>query len=193
MIVGALTLGIRQLRSPAAPPAPAMPGAGRLARLRGHSGVMGEAVADALRLARRPDARLLGAPVWWGFDIAALWAAFHAFGAPPPFAVLVLAYFVGQLANTIPLPGSVSGGLVGVLVAFGTPVDMALAAVLRVPRARRVDPGRSRSGRARRPAPQREALDGRGCGGRRAGRRAGRRDPAGRARRAGPPRPPPRH
>ncbi|UGS36988.1 lysylphosphatidylglycerol synthase transmembrane domain-containing protein [Capillimicrobium parvum] len=130
VIVSALTLGIRRLRSPAAAPAPAMPGAGRLARLRGHSGVMGEAVADALRLARRPDARLLGAPVWWGFDIAALWAAFHAFGAPPPFAVLVLAYFVGQLANTIPLPGSVSGGLVGVLVAFGTPVDMALAAVL---------------------------------------------------------------
>jgi hypothetical protein len=91
---------------------------------------MGDAVADALRLARRPDPRLLGAPVWWGFDIAALWAAFHAFGAPPPLAVLVLGYFVGQLANTVPLPGSASGGLVAVLVAFGSPLDLTLAAVL---------------------------------------------------------------
>ena len=42
----------------------------------------------------------------------------HAFGAPPPFAVVVLAYFVGQVGNTIPIPGAVSGGIVGVLVAF---------------------------------------------------------------------------
>jgi len=132
VIGAALTLGIRRLRAgePAGPPAAALPGTGRVARLRAHSGVLGDAVADALRLAGRGDPRLLGAPVWWGFDIAALWAAFHAFGAPPPVAVLVLGYFVGQLANTIPLPGSVSGGLVGVLVAFGTPVDLALASVL---------------------------------------------------------------
>jgi hypothetical protein len=127
-----LSLGIRNLRSGAepAPPAPALPGASRLAKLRAHSGVIGESVADALRLAGRGDPRLLGAPIWWGFDIAALWAAFHAFGAPPPLAVLVLGYFVGQLANTIPLPGSVSGGSVAVFVAFGMPLDLTLAAVL---------------------------------------------------------------
>ena len=32
---------------------------------------------------------VLGAVAWWGFDIAMLWACFHAFGEPPPFAVIV--------------------------------------------------------------------------------------------------------
>mgnify|MGYP006173375695 CR=1 FL=1 len=43
----------------------------------------------------------------------------NAFGAPPPFQVVVLAYFLGQVANTVPVPGAASGGLVGVLLAFG--------------------------------------------------------------------------
>lgn len=138
VIGGAVTVGVRHLRAPAAPPVPVapdgrlarLPGGHRLARVRDYGGVLGDAVADALRLARHPDPRLLGAPAWWGFDIAALWAAFHAFGAAPPVAVLVLGYFVGQLANTVPLPGSVSGGLVAVLAAFGSPLDLTLAAVL---------------------------------------------------------------
>jgi uncharacterized membrane protein YbhN (UPF0104 family) len=44
--------------------------------------------------------------------------------------VVAVAYFVGQVANTIPLPGSVSGGMAGVLVAFGVPLAVALPAVL---------------------------------------------------------------
>ena len=59
---------------------------------------------------------------WWGFDIAVLWACFHAFGAdPPPIAVIVMAYFVGMLANTLPLPGGiggVDGGMIGAFAAF---------------------------------------------------------------------------
>jgi hypothetical protein len=55
---------------------------------------------------------------------------FHALGAPPSVAVIVLGYFVGQLANTIPIPGAVSGGMVGVLLAFGVEADLALASVL---------------------------------------------------------------
>ena len=54
----------------------------------------------------------------------------HALGAPPAFAVVVLGYFVGQVANTIPIPGAVSGGMVGVLLAFGVDPALALAAVL---------------------------------------------------------------
>ena len=54
----------------------------------------------------------------------------HALGAPPSLVVVVLAYFLGQVANTIPLPGAVSGGMVGVLLAFGVEADLALAAVL---------------------------------------------------------------
>jgi hypothetical protein len=42
----------------------------------------------------------------------------------------VLAYFVGQVGNTIPIPGAVSGGIVGVLVAFAVPADLALVSVL---------------------------------------------------------------
>ena len=59
-----------------------------------------------------------------------LWATLHAFGAAPALPVVVLAYFVGQVANTLPLPGSVSGGIAGVLIAFGVPAVLALAAVL---------------------------------------------------------------
>jgi hypothetical protein len=43
---------------------------------------------------------------------------------------MVLAYFVGQIANTIPVPGAASGGLVAVLLAFGVETDLALGAVL---------------------------------------------------------------
>ena len=42
----------------------------------------------------------------------------------------MLGYFVGMVANTIPLPGAVSGGMVGVLLAFGVEADLALASVL---------------------------------------------------------------
>ncbi len=79
---------------------------------------------------RRPDVRLLGAPAWWAFDCAVLWAAFHAVGAPPGLSVLVLGYFLGQVANTIPLPGAASTGMIGVFVAVGVAPDLALAAVL---------------------------------------------------------------
>ena len=44
-----------------------------------------------------------------------------------------MSYFVGQLANALPVPGgigAVEGGMVGALVAFGEPAGLALAAVL---------------------------------------------------------------
>ena len=45
-------------------------------------------VRTAIELIRSRDPGLLGAPAWWGFDIAVLWAMFHAFGSPPPFTVI---------------------------------------------------------------------------------------------------------
>jgi putative heme transporter len=42
----------------------------------------------------------------------------------------VLAYFLGQVGNTIPIPGAVSGGLVGALLAFGVDADLAIVSVL---------------------------------------------------------------
>ena len=98
--------------------------------LRSTPGVLGAAVRDAVGVVRSRDVRLLGALAWWGFDAAVLWAMLHALGAPPALAVVALAYFVGQVANTIPLPGAVSGGMVGVLIAFGVETDLALASVL---------------------------------------------------------------
>jgi uncharacterized membrane protein YbhN (UPF0104 family) len=54
----------------------------------------------------------------------------HALGHPPALSVVALGYFVGQVANTIPVPGAVSGGMTGVLVACGVEADLALASVL---------------------------------------------------------------
>lgn len=94
---------------------------------------LGAGVRGAEKLVRAREPALLGAFVWWTCDLLVLWAAMHAFGAPPPPAVLVMSYFVGQLANVLPLPGGiggVEGGMVGALVAFGEPAGLALAAVL---------------------------------------------------------------
>jgi uncharacterized membrane protein YbhN (UPF0104 family) len=101
--------------------------AGRVAR---GAALLGESVRDAMRLVRGGDARLLGAPAWWAFDAAVLWATFHALGEPPALAVLAFAYFAGQVGNTIPIPGAVSGGMVGTLLAFGVAPDLALSSVL---------------------------------------------------------------
>jgi uncharacterized membrane protein YbhN (UPF0104 family) len=96
----------------------------------GRAGLLGGAVRDAARLLRTRDARHSGAIVYWAFDAAVLWSMLHAFGHAPALPVVVLAYFVGQVANTVPLPGSVSGGIAGVLIAFGVPAEIALPAVL---------------------------------------------------------------
>jgi uncharacterized membrane protein YbhN (UPF0104 family) len=92
--------------------------------------MLGEAVREGLRMVRSGDPRVLGAIAWWTFDAAVLWAVLHAFGAPPSLAVIALAYFVGQVGNTIPVPGAVSGGIVGILAAFHVPADLALVSVL---------------------------------------------------------------
>ena len=76
---------------------------------------------------------LLGAIAYWGFDLATLWACLHAFGTPPPPAAIVMAYFIGQLANVLPLPGGiggVEGGTIGALIAFGCQGSLAVLGVL---------------------------------------------------------------
>jgi uncharacterized protein (TIRG00374 family) len=90
-------------------------------------------VRTALRLLRAREAGLLGAVMWWGFDIAVLWASFNAFGEAPPVAVIVMAYFVGMLGNTLPLPGGiggVDGGMIGAFLAFDVSGGLAVVAVL---------------------------------------------------------------
>jgi uncharacterized protein (TIRG00374 family) len=90
-------------------------------------------VRMALSLLRTRDWFLLGAVGWWAFDIAVLWACFHAFGHAPPRAVIVMAYFVGMLGNTLPLPGGiggVDGGMIGAFTAFGVNAELSLVSVL---------------------------------------------------------------
>ena len=99
-------------------------------RIRSGARLLGEAVRDALGFVRARDARLLGAVAWWAFDAAVLGAMLHAFGGTPAPLVFVFAYFVGQAGNTVPIPGAVSGGIVGVLLAFGVDADIAIVSVL---------------------------------------------------------------
>ncbi len=106
------------------------PGEGRIRTI---MAPVGHGVRDARRLLRSGNAGLIGALMWWGFDIAVLWACFEAFGAAPSFTVITVAYFVGMLATTLPLPGGVGGvdgGMVGALLAFGVEPELALIAVL---------------------------------------------------------------
>jgi uncharacterized protein (TIRG00374 family) len=88
---------------------------------------------DAIAHVRSGDPALLGAIAFWGFQILVLWAAFHAFGEPPPWAVLVQAFFLGMLGNLLPLPGGVGGvegGMIGAFAAFGVDSGLAVVAVL---------------------------------------------------------------
>lgn len=124
----ALTLGRRSRRRVARHPESG-PEA-RDSRLARATRLFGDAVADALRLVRAREPRLAGAVLYWLLDAAVLWSMLHAFGGSPAVPVVVLAYFVGQVANTLPLPGTVSGGIAGVLLAFGVPAGLALPAVL---------------------------------------------------------------
>ena len=119
-VIGPLTAGRR--------------GMARLAlRFSAASATAATGVRTAIQLLRERHPDLLGAVAWWGFDIAVLWACFHAFGGSPPKGVIVMAYFVGMLANTLPLPGGiggVDGGMIGAFTAFGVNVELSVVAVL---------------------------------------------------------------
>ena len=112
-------------------------GRGRLERLgirlAQASATAASGIRAAIGLVRERNPSLLGAVAWWGFDIAVLWACFHAFGASPPKGVIVMSYFLGMLANTLPLPGGiggVDGGMIGAFVAFGVDAELSVVAVL---------------------------------------------------------------
>ncbi len=95
---------------------------------------LSDGVADALELIRNRDWRLLGALAYWLFDNLALYACLAAFGDGPTVWVVFMAYLVGMLANSIPIPGglvAVEGGLVGMLLLFGVrPASNVVVAVV---------------------------------------------------------------
>ncbi len=91
-------------------------------------------VSEALKLIRARDWRLLGAVAYWLFDVAVLYACLLAYGPAPSFWAVAMAYLVGLLANTLPIPAgliAVEGGLVAMLLLFGVrPGSLVLAAVI---------------------------------------------------------------
>ena len=104
-----------------------------LARIASAPWAVHDALGIAFSLIRERKPWLIGAIAYWGFDIATLWTCFHAFGSPPTVAVIVMAYFVGALANALPLPGGLGGveaGMIGAFLAFGTHASLAILAVL---------------------------------------------------------------
>jgi uncharacterized membrane protein YbhN (UPF0104 family) len=95
---------------------------------------VGGGVEEALALIARRDPRLLGSVAYWLFDNLTLYACLAAFGHTPSFWIVAMAYLVGMLANSLPIPAgivAVEGGLVAMLVLFGVhPAKVAIAAVV---------------------------------------------------------------
>ena len=91
-------------------------------------------VEEAVALIRAHDWRLAGAVAYWLFDTLVLYVCFTAFGHAPSFWAVAMAYLVGMLANSIPVPGgliAVEGGLVGMLLLFGVrPASLVVACVV---------------------------------------------------------------
>jgi uncharacterized membrane protein YbhN (UPF0104 family) len=96
--------------------------------------VHGGAKTSIALLRQRDPLLIYGAVAYFAFDVASLACVFEAFGGgAPPIGIFILAYSLGHAGAFLPTPGGVGGtegGLIGMFVAYGTPVDLAAAAVL---------------------------------------------------------------
>ncbi len=103
-----------------------------LSRLATVPATIRDGIDTAAELIRQMKPGVLGAVVYWAFDIAALYVSFLAFGATEPVFVVIMGYYVGQLANAIPIPGGiggVEGGMIGCFIALGVNAGAAVVAV----------------------------------------------------------------
>jgi hypothetical protein len=77
---------------------------------------------------------VLGVLAYLGFDVLVMWTAFLAIHAHPVpgFAIVIMAYIIGALGGSIPLPASIGtiGGIAGMLILYGVAHNAAIAAVL---------------------------------------------------------------
>jgi uncharacterized membrane protein YbhN (UPF0104 family) len=89
---------------------------------------------DRLLFHRGGFKSVLGALVYLWFDVLVLWSAFFAIHANPVpgLAVVVMAYIIGALGGSIPLPAGLGavGGIVGMLILYGVGHNAAFAAVV---------------------------------------------------------------
>jgi hypothetical protein len=97
---------------------------------------LAKAVDDTRRLLlhRGSWTSVLGILAYLGFDVLVLWSAFLAIHTHPMpgFAIVIMAYIIGALGGSIPLPASAGtiGGIAGMLILYGVAHDPAIAAVL---------------------------------------------------------------
>ncbi len=97
---------------------------------------LANAVEDTKRLLfhHRNWTSVLAVLAYLGFDVLVLWTAFLAIHARPvpTFAVVIMAYIIGAIGGSIPLPASIGtvGGMAGMLILYGVAHNAAIAAVL---------------------------------------------------------------
>jgi putative heme transporter len=95
--------------------------------------VAGDTVRTGLKLVRQRPSLMGWATLWWAADVAVLDACFRAFGQSAALGVLILGYFIGHIGNLLPMPGGVGGvegGMVGVFVACGMPLSLAIVGTI---------------------------------------------------------------
>jgi uncharacterized membrane protein YbhN (UPF0104 family) len=120
----------------AAPPAaaPARAGRARVALWRLRRFLHGSVHTTVWLLQHGDRLLIAGSISYYAFDMASLGCCFEAFGGgAPPLGIFVLAYTLGHAGALLPTPGGVGGtegGLIGMFAAYGTPLDLAAAAVL---------------------------------------------------------------
>jgi uncharacterized membrane protein YbhN (UPF0104 family) len=131
-LLGIVAVRLLALRSSAHPRgAPA-----KHAKLAAALDTLVDAVNDTDRLLfhRGGFRSVLGALVYLWFDVLVLWSAFFAIHARPVpgFAVVVIAYIIGALGGSIPLPAGLGavGGIVGMLILYGVGHNAAVAGVV---------------------------------------------------------------
>jgi uncharacterized protein (TIRG00374 family) len=111
---------------------------GRIARrLATAPAALAQGTRTAIDFIRDPRSGVLafgGAIGFWAANIAILWASFHAFSVHVPLGVVVQGFFLGMVANLIPLApggvGAVDAGMIGAFVLFDLPSTEVFAAVL---------------------------------------------------------------
>jgi uncharacterized membrane protein YbhN (UPF0104 family) len=97
---------------------------------------LADAVNDTKQIVlhRGATTTVLGSVAYLGFDLLILWLALLAVHAHPTpgFAIVVMAYIIGALGGSLPLPASVGtiGGIAGMLIVYGVHHNPAVAAVL---------------------------------------------------------------
>ena len=109
---------------------------GRHPKIADSIATLADAVTDTDRLLfhRGGTNSVLGALVYLWLDVLVLWSAFLAIHAHPVpgFPVVVMAYIIGALGGSIPLPAAIGtiGGMVGMFILYGVSHNAAVAAVL---------------------------------------------------------------